>query len=429
MAVFLGGFQGVGNNVLHDGLELAVNLFEGPGKAVGVLAHLKAGNCHAARVRGLSGAVEHVVGLVDGDCLRSGRHVGAFAHHGAAVGDKGLGGLLVDLVLGGARQGDVARNGPHALAALVVLGARHALCIFLDAAAMAQLDVLDHVKLNAVRIVDVAVGIGGGHNLRAEGLSLLGGEDGHVAGAGNDHGFAFKRVIAQHAHCLGGVVAQAVTGGLSASQGAAEFEALAGEHAGILVADALVLAEQVADLAAAHVDVAGRNVGELADMTAQFRHEGLAETHDFGIRLALRVEVGAALSAAHRQAGQGVLQNLLEAEELDDALVHARMETQAALVRADSGVELDAVTTIDLHLALIVGPCDAELYHAFRFDNALEHTRLLIFRMLRDHRFEAFENLANGLQEFRLVAVALLYLRVHALDVLISEHILPLRDS
>ena len=105
------------------------------------------------------------------------------------------------------------------------------------------------------------------------------------------------------------------------------------------------------------------------------------------------------------------------------------METQAALVRADSGVELDAVTTIDLHLALIVGPCDAELYHAFRFDNALEHTRLLIFRMLRDHRFEAFKNLANGLQEFRLVAVALLYLRVHALDVLISEHILPLRDS
>ena len=62
----------------------------------------------------------------------------------------------------------------------MVLGARHTLRIFLDAAAMAQLDVLDHVKLNAVRIVDVAVGIGGGHDLRAEGLSLLGGEDGHL---------------------------------------------------------------------------------------------------------------------------------------------------------------------------------------------------------------------------------------------------------
>ena len=164
-------------------------------------------------------------------------------------------------------------------------------------------------------------------------------------------------------------------------------------------------------------------------MTAQFRHEGLAETHDFGVGLALRVEVGSALAAAHRQAGQGVLQDLLEAEELDDAFVHARVEAQTALVRADRGVELDAVTAVDLHLALIVGPCDAELHHALRLDDALKHARLLIFRMLRNHRLEAFENLANGLQELRLVAVALFHLRVHALDVLVSEHILPLRDS
>ena len=311
----------------------------------------------------------------------------------------------------------------------MIFGARHTLGVFLDAAAVAQLDVLDHVELNAVRIVDVAVGIGGGHNLRAEGLSLLGGEDGHVAGAGDDHGLAFEGIVAQHAHCLGGVIAQAVTGGFGTSQGAAEFEALAGQHAGILVADALVLAEQVADLAAAHVDITGRDVGELADVTAQFRHEGLAETHDFGVGLALRVEVGSALAAAHRQAGQGVLQDLLEAEELDDALVHARVEAQTALVGADRGVELDAVTAVDLHLALIVGPCDAELHHALRLDDALKHARLLIFRMLRNHRLEAFENLANGLQELRLVAVALLDLRVHALDVLVSEHILPLRDS
>ena len=164
-------------------------------------------------------------------------------------------------------------------------------------------------------------------------------------------------------------------------------------------------------------------------MTAQFRHESLTETHDFSVGLALRIEVGAALAAAHRQAGQGVLQNLLKAEELDDTLVHARVEAQAALVRADCRVELDAVTAVDLHLALIVGPCDAELHHAFRLDDAFEHARFLIFRMLRDHRFEAFENLANGLQELRLVAVALFHLRVHALDVLVSEHILPLRDS
>ena len=54
-------------------------------------------------------------------------------------------------------------------------------------------------------------------------------------------------------------------------------------------------------------------------MTVQFGHKGLAEAHDFGIRLALRVEVGAALAATDGQAGEGVFEDLLEAQELDDA--------------------------------------------------------------------------------------------------------------
>ena len=49
--------------------------------------------------------------------------------------------------------------------------------------------------------------------------------------------------------------------------------------------------------------------------------------------------------------------------------------------------------------------------------------------MLLDYGLKAFEDLANGLQEFRLIAIALFDLRIHALDVLISEHIFPLRDS
>ena len=46
MAVLLGGGQGIGDDVLHDGLELVVHLFERPGKAVGVLA---AARCRTAR--------------------------------------------------------------------------------------------------------------------------------------------------------------------------------------------------------------------------------------------------------------------------------------------------------------------------------------------------------------------------------------------
>jgi hypothetical protein len=50
----------------------------------------------------------------------------------------------------------------------------------------------------------------------------------------------------------------------------------------------------------------------------------------------------AALAAAHRQRGERVLEHLLEGEELEDAEVDRRVEAQAALVRADRAVHLDA---------------------------------------------------------------------------------------
>src|SRR3712207_7561815 len=49
-------------------------------------------------------------------------------------------------------------------------------------------------------------------------------------------------------------------------------------------------------------------------------------------------------SSADRHAGQGVLEDLLEAQELDDSEVHRRMEPQPALVRPERRVELDAET-------------------------------------------------------------------------------------
>ena len=127
-----------------------------------------------------------------------------------------------------------------------------------------------------------------------------------------------------------------------------QLEALAGEHAGLVaVGDALVLAEQVADLAPADADVAGGHVGVLADVPVELGHEGLAEAHDLRVGAAPGVEVRAALAAADGHAGEGVLEDLLEAEELDDAQVHARVEAQTALVGSERGVELDAETAVD----------------------------------------------------------------------------------
>ena len=106
-------------------------------------------------------------------------------------------------------------------------------------------------------------------------------------------------------------------------------------------------------------------------MAVKLRHEALAETHDLVVALALRVEVRAALRAADRQARQGVLERLLESEELQDGERHARMEAQAALVGADSAVRLHAVAAVDLHLALVVLPRHAEHHDALRLDHAL----------------------------------------------------------
>jgi len=92
---------------------------------------------------------------------------------------------------------------------------------------------------------------------------------------------------------------RAVPCGFGTDQGTAPAERLTRQHAGELVAQTLVLAEKIADFAAAHADIPGGNVRVRADMARQLRHEGLAETHHFIVALAFRVEIGAALAAAH----------------------------------------------------------------------------------------------------------------------------------
>src|SRR5690606_27181025 len=111
---------------------------------------------------------------------------------------------------------------------------------------------------------------------------------------------------------------------------------------------------------------------ELAEMPVQFGHEALAEAHDLAVAAALRIEVRAALGAADRHAGQRVLEDLLEAQELDDPEVHGRVEAQAALVGAEHAVELHAEAAVDLHLAAVVLPRHAEDDLALRFADALD---------------------------------------------------------
>ena len=163
-------------------------------------------------------------------------------------------------------------------------------------------------------------------------------------------------VLAAGGQHFGGEVDCAVAGCLRADQAAAVFQAFAGQHSGMLIDDLLVIAVQVADLTAAHADIAGGYVRIRADVAVQLAHESLAEAHHFHVRFALGIEVRTALAAAHRERGQRVFEDLLKAQELDDPQVNRRVEAQAALVGADGVVELDAEAAVYLDIAVVVHP-------------------------------------------------------------------------
>ncbi len=74
------------------------------------------------------------------------------------------------------------------------------------------------------------------------------------------------------------------------------------------------------------------------------------------------------------------------------------METQTAFVRADSAVELNAVTEVRLYFALVIYPCDAEGEDTVRFDHSLHDFRLFKFGVLVVHLFNRLQNLLYRLQ-------------------------------
>ena len=141
-------------------------------------------------------------------------------------------------------------------------------------------------------------------------------------------------------------------------------------------------------------------------MAIELGHEGLAEAHDLVVGLALGVKVGAALAAAHGKGGQAVLENLLQTQELEHAQGNRRVKAQAALVRSNGRVELDAVAAIDLDLALVVDPGDTEHDDALGLDEALKQGSLLVLGMGVERRLDGAEDLGRGLDELRLLGIA-----------------------
>src|SRR5690606_30108728 len=152
---------------------------------------------------------------------------------------------------------------------------------------------LEQLDVDALLVDDEARRVGAGDHLRAQLDQLLDGVDGDVARAGHDADLAVQGLAPRGQH-LADEVDRPVAGRLGAHQGAAPVDALAGEHAGLVaVGDPLVLAEEVADLAGADADVAGRDVGVLPQVPVELGHQALAEPHDLALAAALGGEVRA----------------------------------------------------------------------------------------------------------------------------------------
>ena len=391
-------------NGLHDLAQLGIDFFGRPGQAHRVLGHLKTGDRNAAGVRGLARREDDLL-VQELDGLGRAAHVGGLDDHLAAVVNQLLGVFPGHLVLDGAREGDIALDFPG-LVALDELGAE-LLGERLDDVVVGgakHLHVVDAFHRQAVFSVDIAVRTGNGDELGAELDELLGSAPGDLAEAGDRDPLALD-LLADFGEHVRAEIDRAEASGLRTDNGAAEREALAGEDADELVADTLVLAEEVADFTGADADIAGGDIRIGTDMLAKLRHEALAETHDLRVGLALGVEVGAALAAAHGKGGEGVLENLLEAEELHAAERDGRVETETALVGPDRRVELDAVSAIDVELALVVLPRDAEDDHALRLDQTLENGVLLVLGIDVQDGADGRQNLFDRLEKFRFIRI------------------------
>src|SRR5690606_17783654 len=330
-SVALGGGGATLVDALHDLGEALLGVLERPRVAGRVLLHLQGAGGDTAGVGGLAGSEQHSRLLEQVDRRRRGRHVGALGDCHDAVLDQLLGVFDVELVLGGTGEGHLRRDIPHTTAFDVLDASAPAAGVLGEALPLVLFHLEEQVEVEALRLVHVARRVRAGDHRRPHLGGLLDGVQGDVAGPRHHDPASVERLVAGGEHVLG-VHHHPVSGRFLADGGAGQRQPLAGEDAGLeAVRYPLVLAEQVADLALADSDVPGGHVGVLAEIAVQLRHQRLAEAHDLAFALAFGIEVGAAFGAPDRQAGEGVLERLLEGEELDHPEIHRGVEAHPPL--------------------------------------------------------------------------------------------------
>ena len=114
--------------------------------------------------------------------------------------------------------------------------------------------------IDAAFVVNVTGGIRKGDHLGPQLDQFLAGKLRHVAGAGDQTGFALQVIVARGNH-FGRKINRTVTGGLGADQAAAPVEPLTGQDAGKFIAQFFVHTEQITDLPGTDANISGGHIG------------------------------------------------------------------------------------------------------------------------------------------------------------------------
>lgn len=79
-------------------------------------------------------------------------------------------------------------------------------------------------------------------------------------------------------------------------------------------------------------------------------------------------------------ASQSIFKDLLEPQELENRQIHGGVKAETSFIGAQGRIELHTVSSIDLHLSLVVFPDNSELYDSFWNGSDLEGS--LVFGVL-----------------------------------------------
>ena len=141
--------------------------------------------------------------------------------------------------------------------------------------------VIELFTVDAVGIVDEPIGVGKGEHLATQLEGFFDGVLRHIARARHQDGLPLEIFTARFEH-LHQEVDVAVARGFGADEAAAKLKPFAGEDTFKLVGIFLVSTKHVAHFAPPYADVAGGHITIGTDVTVEFEHKGLAETHHLG---------------------------------------------------------------------------------------------------------------------------------------------------